>query len=529
MESDPALQRTILRHPSSAGATDEGVADPILESGSRRRVAAFAGLTTVGFVVGFLMDVAMHAGFGGGALDPERFKNLAMGGATGLVYWSAARSQASMRTVTALAYAMVLLIASFTALDALRFFQWPEAWPDTREYGHRGTHTSVVEGLSWPCLLLLVFPPFVPGRPRHKVWLAVASVAPLLVASWSWSVVDPRSFWLILSPTTFANLPICVALSAAISWSIDRVESALRRERKRSRELGSYEMVRRLGRGGMGEVWLARHKMLARPAALKLIKVDDADGSSARPERLMRRFEREARATAQLRSAHTVELYDFGRTEDGDFYYAMELLDGLDLAELVERDGPQPPARVAYILAQACLSLQEAHARGLVHRDIKPANIFLCRLGAELDVVKVLDFGLVASTARKEGATLDEGIVGTPAFMAPEMVLGVDAVDGEADIYALGCVGYWLLTGAWVFVRDTAVATCMAHVHDTPPPLSERGARALPASLERAIMAALAKDPKARPDAPALREQLREVADAWSEADRRDRWREPAD
>ncbi|MCB9751065.1 MAG: serine/threonine protein kinase [Myxococcales bacterium] len=524
MDTELAHEPTILRHATSTGThTETSPPDAYLESAARRRVAAFAGLTAIAFFVGFAMDLAMHAGFGATVLDPERLDNLAMGLVTGLVYASARSERVSMAALTAMTYGMVFAIACYTAVDALDYFRWPDAWPDTRRYGDRGTHTSVVEGLSWPCLNLLLFPPFVPGRPRHKVSLAVVSALPLLIASWAWSVVDPRSFWLILSPTTFANLPICVALSAAISWSIDRVESALRRERRRSRELGSYEIVQLLGRGGMGEVWLARHKMLARPAALKLIKLERGAESSERVRRLTRRFEREAKATAQLRSVHTVELYDFGRTESGDFYYVMELLDGVDLSALVAREGPQPPGRVCRILAQACLSLMEAHERGLVHRDIKPANIFLCRMGTERDVVKVLDFGLVASvkdereTTGGSQLTVDGGIVGTPAFMAPELVREGVVVDGHADVYALGCVGYWLLTGQLLFERVTAMAMCMAHVHDVPRPPSERVERELPAALEELIMATLAKEPSARPDAAELRARLLPLARAADE------------
>jgi serine/threonine-protein kinase len=217
---------------------------------------------------------------------------------------------------------------------------------------------------------------------------------------------------------------------------------------------------------------------------------------------VVHRFEREAQATATLRSTHTIDLYDFGVTEEGSFYYVMELLDGLNLKELVERFGPVSAGRAVYLLRQVCHSLGEAHDRGMIHRDIKPANIFACRLGPDHDFVKVLDFGLVkASEDAQPGATeLTEAgaLTGTPAFMAPETAMGT-GVDGRADLYALGCVGYWLLTGQPVFEGDTPLSTVVQHVQAQPVPPSMRTEIDVPESLERVILSCLEKDPANRP------------------------------
>jgi serine/threonine-protein kinase len=198
-----------------------------------------------------------------------------------------------------------------------------------------------------------------------------------------------------------------------------------------------------------------------------------------------------------------VDLYDFGVTDDGAFYYVMEMLDGLDLATLVGRFGPLPAGRVVHLLRGACHSLGEAHGQGLIHRDVKPANIFTCRLGPDLDFVKVLDFGLVKSTGEEAGGatalTQEGSVAGTPAFMAPEMALGDGSVDGRADIYALGCVGYWLLTGQPVFAADTPVGTLLKHVQEKPIPPSRRTELEIPEELDSVILACLAKDPADRP------------------------------
>jgi serine/threonine-protein kinase len=242
-----------------------------------------------------------------------------------------------------------------------------------------------------------------------------------------------------------------------------------------------------------------------------------------------RRFEREAQVIARLRSPHTVELFDFGRAEDGAFYYAMELLDGLDADSLIRRFGPIPPERAIYLLRQVCHSLSEAQSCGLVHRDIKPANIFLCRYGEEYDFVKVLDFGIVGSARDAADSSLvhtrENAVRGTPAFIAPEQAMGT-AIDGRADIYATGCLAYWFLTGQLVFTGETPMALLMHHAKTPPAPPSTRIDRRIPRAMDDLVLSCLAKEPANRPQsARELSLRLAELdgASAWTQ-DRAKSW-----
>jgi serine/threonine-protein kinase len=266
--------------------------------------------------------------------------------------------------------------------------------------------------------------------------------------------------------------------------------------------VGSYTLDFRLGYGGMGEVWRAKHRTLARDAAVKLIRTEVLQSSSGKQVKMIRqRFEREAQATASLRSPHTVALYDFGQSKGGSFYYVMELLDGVDLQTLVEQYGPMPPGRVVHILSQVAQSLEEAHAKQLVHRDIKPRNILLCKLGLQYDFTKVLDFGLVKSLhddSDLSKLTVDGVTAGTPAYMPPEIALGNRDVDGRADLYSLGCVAYYLLSGQLVFEETTPTAYAIAHVQTPPPPIGGRTELHVPPDLERLVMQLLEKSPANR-------------------------------
>lgn len=290
--------------------------------------------------------------------------------------------------------------------------------------------------------------------------------------------------------------------------------------RERLRHLGSYVIVRQLGAGGMGTVWYAEHRLLARPAALKLISPKVLGPDPANHDQVRLRFEREAKATASLSSCNTITIFDYGVAADGSFYYAMELLDGLDLQQLVTAFGPQPPTRVIHILIQACLSLGEAHLHGLVHRDVKPANIYLCRMGLDVDVVKILDFGLVSERTSAAPLTAVGMVHGTPAYMAPEQAQG-KPLDGRADLYALGCVAYWLLTAKPVFAVKDSVGLMLAHIHAPPPPLAVAANHVIPKALSDLIASLLAKNPAHRPpDALAVIAALRaipeEAGTAWT-------------
>jgi len=258
-----------------------------------------------------------------------------------------------------------------------------------------------------------------------------------------------------------------------------------------------YEPTEKLGTGGMGEVWKAKHGMLERPAAIKFIKPDSLGLDNAdEVERALRQFEREAQATAALTSPHTIELYDFGVSEDSRFYYVMELLDGINLGTLVEDYGSIPADRAIHFLTQACHSLSEAHANGLIHRDVKPANIYTCRRGLDYDFIKVLDFGLVRKV--NDSQSDDFAIAGTPAFLAPEIILG-NAVDGRVDIYGLGCVAYWLVSGRLVFEGDSAREIIDKHAHQEPPSLCDRTEMDVPEEYERLVLRCLQKNPEERP------------------------------
>jgi eukaryotic-like serine/threonine-protein kinase len=343
----------------------------------------------------------------------------------------------------------------------------------------------------------------VPSTPVRTLWLGIVASIPVLVAQHVLLVPPPLPEyppWLfeVIGAT---DTVLWIAAYVATATVASRLVYGLAREVVAARDIGQYTLEHKLGAGGMGEVWRATHRLLIRPAAIKLVSREALGSAPGGADVMVRRFEREARITAALRSPHTVKLYDFGTTDDGGLYYAMELLEGMDLEELVRRHGPVPAERAVHILAQTCRSLSEAHRAGLIHRDIKPANIFLTRAGDDVDVVKVLDFGLVKVGAVERDIKLSNAgtMLGTPAYIAPEMVLGDREIDHRADLYALGCVGYWLLTGLLVFDTDNRTRMLLDHAGTAPVPPSKRTELEIPGALEDVIMACLAKDPDARP------------------------------
>jgi len=357
-------------------------------------------------------------------------------------------------------------------------------------------------GLSWVAVWTLLYTVVIPTRPRRALVATLVSVSAVPVVI---------GFMVATHRTTFSPDPIQFffwiifpyLLTTTMAYVGARVVYALGTEVTEARELGSYRLVERLGAGGMGEVWRAQHRLLARPAAIKLIRGAGAGNIGASDE-AVRRFEQEAQVTARLSSPHTVQLFDFGVSGDGRFYYVMELLNGLDLETLVRRHGPLPAERVTYLLRQVCHSLAEAASYGLVHRDIKPANLFVCRYGGDCDFVKVLDFGIAkeADHLMETGAiglTREHGLRGTPAYIAPEQALGGSGIDGRADIYAVGCVAYFLLTGQLVFTGDTPMAVVVHHAHTLPIPPSERSELPIPPALDRLVLSCLAKNPAERP------------------------------
>ena len=372
--------------------------------------------------------------------------------------------------------------------------------------------------ISWVAAVILVYPAIAPAAPRRVLVAGLVAASMDVVAfavainrfpNESWSAIQLA--WM-LAPSY-----VCAFLALVPATLIRR----LGREAGVARELGSYRLGRLLERGGMGEIYEASHRMIAKPAAIKLIRPELLATYPEFADMVTERFYREAEAVAALRSPHTVALYDFGVAADGTLFYVMELLDGIDLQRLVERFGPLPPERVVHILAQACDSLSEAHAHGMVHRDIKPSNILLCNLGTTVDFVKVLDFGLVrrdAPAPGAEGLSAPLGQPGTPSYMAPETISGSDAVDRRADLYALGCVGYWLLTGQAVFEGSSPIQIMYHHGYDVPVPPSERLGRPLPPELEAVILSALAKLPGDRPSTAAdfsARLSAAELSTGW--------------
>jgi hypothetical protein len=386
-------------------------------------------------------------------------------------------------------------------------------------------------GLSWVAVWTLLFTVVIPTRPRKALLVTLASVS---------SVPVVIGFMVVTRRTTFNPEPMSFffwivfpyLLSTIMAYVGARVVYTLGRAVTEARELGSYRLVERLGQGGMGEVWRAKHRLLVRPAAIKLIRAS-ASANAADSDEAVRRFEHEAQVTAGLSSPHTVQLFDFGVADDGSFYYVMELLDGLDLETLVRRHGPVPAERAIYLLRQVCHSLAEAESCGLVHRDIKPANLFVCRYGGEYDFVKVLDFGIAkgAHHVLETGAlgfTRGNVLQGTPAYIAPEQALGGSAVDSRADIYAVGCVAYFLLTGQLVFTADTPMALVVHHAHTPPTPPSERSELPIPPALDRLVMACLAKTPTERPQsAKELSQRLAEVGglSPWTDERAREWWK----
>ena len=385
-------------------------------------------------------------------------------------------------------------------------------------------------GLSWVAVWTLLFTVVIPTRPRKALVAVIASVSAVPVVI-GFNVVTGRTTFSPGPLQFFFMIAFPYVLTTIMAYVGARVVYTLGAAVTEARELGSYRLVERLGQGGMGEVWRAQHRLLARPAAIKLIR-GTAAGDIGASDEAVRRFEREAQVTARLSSPHTVQLFDFGVAGDGSFYYVMELLDGLDLETLVRRHGPLPAERVIYLLRQVCHSLAEAGSYGLVHRDIKPANLFACRYGGECDFVKVLDFGIAkpADHLMETGAiglTRDHGLRGTPAYIAPEQALGEPAVDSRADIYAAGCVAYFLLTGQLVFTGDTPMAVVVHHAHTPPIPPSERSELPIPPLLERLVMACLAKSPADRPQS--ARELSRKLAEVgglspWTEERAREWW-----
>ena len=389
------------------------------------------------------------------------------------------------------------------------------------------TTESLQPQISWIGVVLLMFAAIVPVAPREMLVASLigASMSPLAMM-----VTNVHGLAPLEALTTGMLMHYPDFLLAGVAVVISRVVTRLGQQVSKAREMGAYQLGDLLKRGGMGEIYKATHRMLARPAAIKLIRPEMLGAQDEdKGELAVKRFRREAEAAANLRCPHTVELFDFGVTDDHTLYFVMELLEGMDLESLVREHGPLPAARVIHILRQACESLEEAHSQGLIHRDIKPANIHVGRVGMRHDFVKVLDFGLVKSVkGERDGDSLATAVgrtPGTPAYMAPEMALG-EQVDARSDIYALGCVAYFLLTGKLVFDAENTFQMVAKHLRNQPVPPSVRAGVPMTQALEDVVLSCLAKKPEDRPpSAAALSRSLESIAVAvWSQEQAADWW-----
>jgi serine/threonine-protein kinase len=364
-------------------------------------------------------------------------------------------------------------------------------------------------------MFLAIRAALLPSSPRRTFILtAMVGVPKILLSSALVPAIGGGLAWRGANSGAFPWLPTTSIMEWTIATItctvISRVTYGLRAEVREARRFGQYVLERKIGEGAMGVVYRATHAMLRRPAAIKLLLKDRASESD------LVRFEREVQLTSRLVHPNTISIFDYGRTAEGVFYYVMEYLDGLDLQSLVDQYGPVEPARAIHMLAQISGALAEAHALGLIHRDIKPANIVLTERPDACDVVKVVDFGLVKSFGGNlvESAASD-AITGTPLYMAPEAIARPDTIDGRSDLYAVGGVAYFLLTGQHVFEAATVLEVCSKHMLEAPVPPSERLGRPLPADLEAIVLGCLAKDRNNRPaSAAALRTSLLACADA---------------
>jgi eukaryotic-like serine/threonine-protein kinase len=494
-----------------SGTSHSRLPEDLLEE-SAQRLALFCAVGAATWTVGVVMANALRPA---SVPTPFPWPGNFIGGAMVLALTAAfiyLRRRPARGSEPVLDLGLGLLVLNAFAIAVIN--EWLPTFPDRRY-------------VSWNAILIVVYAMIVPTTPRKMFFacLVAASMDPLAVGVANLRGLAEPSF--VKGIGLYYPNYICAVIAVLPSITLSRMAHHI----TSARELGSYELVERLGEGGMGEVWRAEHRLLVRPAAIKLVRREmlgagrDEDDSV-----VMRRFEREAQAIAALTSPHTIRLFDFGLTEEGAFYYVMELLIGRDLETLVRDFGPLPADRVSHIMRHICHSLAEAHVRGLVHRDVKPANVYVCRMGLEYDFVKVLDFGLVKFSART-GYTgtlsVDQMTSGTPGYMAPEVILGEQQIDSRADVYSIGCLAYWLLTGQRVFEAESVTKMLIDHVRTEPVPPSLRTEMPIPGDFERLIMACLEKDPKRRPqNAEELWQMLLACKsdENWSRDDARSWW-----
>ncbi|HEX3997399.1 MAG TPA: serine/threonine-protein kinase [Pirellulales bacterium] len=400
----------------------------------------------------------------------------------------------------------------FVAMQSLEVFCW---YPEGQRH--------YIESPTAPWIMLIfIYALFIPNTWRRAaVATSLMALAPIVLYLVAWFSVPAIHEAISVSRLVAIVLMVCLAAVSG-SWGVYTI-GRLRREAFEARQFGQYRLKKLLGAGGMGEVYLAEHQLLKRPCAIKVIRANKAADPHA-----LARFHAEVRATAKLTHWNTVEIFDYGSTTDGTFYYVMEYLPGLSLSDLVERFGPLPAERVIHLLEQTCDALAEAHSAGLIHRDIKPGNIFAAQRGGIYDVAKLLDFGLVKPIVPLDGANLTVAgtITGSPLYMAPEQAGNDHKPDARSDIYSLGAVAYYLLAGQPPFDSKNAIKVLAAHLHEPVVPPSHHRAE-VPADLEAVVMRCLAKDPDHRfSSAGALARALAdcEAAGRWTRDMAREWW-----
>ena len=447
------------------------------------------------------------------------FLSHATASATGLLLWALARRPQAIPApmLRRLDAAATLTIATAFALMGATIAGTAAALVSQPQVAMLTATLAVAFTVIWRAVA-------VPSTPGYTALLTSIAVTPLVVADVAVLGAGLSGPARIASPLFTAAWAVVTVVTSVVTSD---VVFGLRREVRRVERLGQYTLEEQIGEGAMGVVYRARHAMLRRPTAIKLLPPERAG------ETALKRFEREVQLTAQLTHPNTVAIYDYGRTPDGVFYYAMELLDGLNLQDLVRRYGPLPAGRVIHVLQQICAALAEAHALGVVHRDVKPANVILGVRGGDPDVAKVVDFGLVTrlDTGNPTAlATLDTApvIAGTPLYLSPEAITTPDQIDGRSDIYSLGAVGYLLLTGQPLFEGRSVAELCAHHLHTTPTPPSARLGFPVDGSLEALLLQCLAKAPADRPaSALALHAALGNCpsAGSWTSEDAWAWWR----
>ena len=415
----------------------------------------------------------------------------------------------SDRTVLRIALVFEVLLCTLISIAV--------PWAASIRTGHLPGHT-------WAVSVMILFSLLVPARP----WTSFVASSLCAASMPAGILVLDLTGRIKAAPGDYWSLAISGLISLGIATTAARAIYQAGRQFAAAQAVNGYELTETIGRGGAGEVWKARHLLLSRAAAGKLILPEALTGPRERLETALARFTHEAQVISDLRSPHTVQLYDFGSTATGSLYFVMELLDGMNLQHFVYQFGAVEPRRAVRWLRQACHSLGEAHARGLVHRDIKPNNLFVCRYGRELDHLKVLDFGISKPVASTDlNLTAPGTTLGTPGYMAPEQIYGLP-VTPATDLYALGCVAYWLLAGATPFESASVGEMIRMHAQAPPPPLSSRARQPIPAPLEELVMRCLAKDPADRPEtADRLDAELASVDSVpWTAADARAWWAE---